>query len=175
MVELLPFAGSDIPALIRWIDSPEFLMQWGGPGFSYPLDEAQLTNLIGAASVKKPGLMAFKAVDRESQETIGHIELVAIDRENASARIARVLVGPSHLRGKGIGTEMVRAALRIGFEQLGLHRIELGVFDFNRGAITCYEKAGFKTEGLLRDNRKMGDGYWSSCVMSILDHEWRGS
>jgi RimJ/RimL family protein N-acetyltransferase len=172
MIKLQPFAKSDIPTLISWIDSPEFLLQWGGPGLSYPLDEAQLAGLIRSPAVKKPQLMAFKAVDGENQETVGHIELVAIDRGNESARIARVLVGLPHLRGRGIGTQMVQAILRIGFEQLGLHRIELGVFDFNKGAIACYKKAGFKMEGLLRDNRKMGNGYWSSCAMSILEHEW---
>jgi RimJ/RimL family protein N-acetyltransferase len=173
MVELEPFTKDDIPALIGWIGSPEFLLQWGGPAFNYPLDEGQIRSQIALTVGQEPGMLAYKALDTETEEVVGHIQLVAIDRENRSARIARVLVGPSQLRGRGIGTQMVRSLLRIGFEELGLHRIELGVFDFNKGAIACYEKAGFQREGLLRDNRRLGDGYWSSCVMSILEHEWR--
>jgi hypothetical protein len=40
-------------------------------------------------------------------------------------------------------------------------------------AITAYERVGFKKEGLLRENRKAGDRYWSTWIMSILEHEWR--
>lgn len=36
----------------------------------------------------------------------------------------------------------------------------------------CYEKAGFRKEGLLRDSAKIGDEYWSSREMSILENEW---
>ena len=39
---------------------------------------------------------------------------------------------------------MVEAVLKIGFQQLQLHRIALGVYDTNKAATKCYEKAGFK-------------------------------
>lgn len=68
---------------------------------------------------------------------------------------------------------MVRKIVEIGFEQLGLHRIELVVFDFNEAAIRCYEKCGFVKEGLLRDARRVGNEYWSLYIMSILESEWR--
>jgi len=54
-----------------------------------------------------------------------------------------------------------------------LHRIDLVVFDFNQAAIACYEKAGFVREGHIREARRMGDGYWSLYLMSMLEDEWR--
>lgn len=173
MINLRPFSECDIQTLIGWTDSPEFLMQWAGPGFRYPLDESQLRSLVRAPSSRTPQLMAFTAVERETDRVLGHIELFAIDRQNRSARIGRVLVGPERLRGRGIGREIVLAVLEIGFVQLALHRIDLVVFDFNQQAIACYEKAGFRREGLLRDARKMGEQYWSLLLMSILEEEWR--
>ena len=104
---------------------------------------------------------------------VGHIDLDHIDLQNKSARICRVLVGEHSARGKGIGTQLVDKILEIGFEQLGLHRIELAVFDFNEAAIRCYEKCGFVKEGLLRDARRVGNVYWSLYIMSILESEWR--
>jgi RimJ/RimL family protein N-acetyltransferase len=104
---------------------------------------------------------------------VGYMELAGIDRVHGSAMLARVLVGPKELRGKGIGYRAIRALLTIAFEQLGLHRVGLGVFDFNRGAITCYERVGFRREGLLRDARRMGREYWSLCMMGILESEWK--
>ncbi len=67
---------------------------------------------------------------------------------------------------------MMKEILKIAFEDLHLHRVSLGVYDFNAPAIACYEKAGFKKEGLLRDSAKIGDEYWSSWEMSIIENEW---
>ena len=106
---------------------------------------------------------------------IGHIELAAIDRRNGSARVCRVLVGDPAYRGRGVGTVMMEKIVEIGFCRLGLHRIELAVFDFNTSAIRCYEKVGFVKEGHLRECRKADDGYWSFYIMAILRHEWESS
>ena len=41
MITLRPFARSDFDRLIGWVTSPQFLLQWAGPLFTYPLDAAQ--------------------------------------------------------------------------------------------------------------------------------------
>lgn len=109
---------------------------------------------LGANEPLKSNQFIYKAVDQQSGQTVGHISLGRIDRENLSGRIGKVLVVSSHTRGAGIGLQMINAVLKIGFAELKLHRISLGVFDFNHAAIRCYEKAGFIREGLLRDARK---------------------
>src|SRR6185312_8878392 len=60
-----------------------------------------------------------------------------------------------------------------GFDELGLHRLQLGVYDFNLGAIACYERAGFVIEGRLRDSTRGSDGYWSGYLMALLEPEHR--
>ena len=172
MIQLHPFVRSDIETLIDWIDSPEFLMQWGGPKLSYPLDRPQMEEILLGSEGPEPASLLFKAICSTCKQTVGHIELCNIDRNNKSARVCRALLGPKSLRGAGMGAEMMRMVLQIGFEQLRLHRIELAVFDFNETAIACYEKVGLQKEGLLRDCYRMGDRYLSSYIMSILDHQW---
>ncbi len=49
---------------------------------------------------------------------------------------------------------MMKAVLHVAFEELKLHRVTLGVYDFNTSAISCYEKIGFIKEGLLRESKK---------------------
>jgi RimJ/RimL family protein N-acetyltransferase len=170
MIELLPFTRDDIPRLIGWVPSAEFLMQWAGWAFRFPLDAAQLERHLEGTRGPDPVRMVFKAIAAEG--VIGHIELNHIDRANRSATISRVLVGDPALRGRGYGAAMVQRVLEIGFDELGLHRIDLYVFDFNHAAIACYTKLGFVIEGRLRDLRKMGDSYWSVYQMSMLEHEW---
>ncbi|TCP23729.1 RimJ/RimL family protein N-acetyltransferase [Scopulibacillus darangshiensis] len=172
MIELKYFVQSDFKQLINWIDSPEFILQWGGPGFDYPLNEGQLNKYMENANHNNADAFVYKVVLKETGDVVGHISLCKIDRKNKSARIGKVLVGDKNVRGQGIGQLMIEEVLRIAFETLNLHRVSLGVFDFNEPAIACYEKAGFKKEGLLRDSRRMGNEYWSLWEMSILENEW---
>jgi len=73
----------------------------------------------------------------------------------------------------GYGIEMTRQVVRMAFGEMGLHRLQLYVFDFNTPAVRAYQRVGFKIEGLLRDYRKVGDAYWSSYLMALLSNEWQ--
>jgi RimJ/RimL family protein N-acetyltransferase len=68
---------------------------------------------------------------------------------------------------------MIKRVVEIGFDEFKLHRISLSVFDFNKGAIACYNKVGFKQDGILRDCMKVGTEFWSAVQMSILENEWK--
>ncbi|PEO52645.1 GNAT family N-acetyltransferase [Bacillus pseudomycoides] len=172
MIKLEYFERNNFKQLIDWIDSEEFLLQWGGPAFSYPLQNKQLEKYIANANYENANVFVYKVIDQETKKVIGHISLGKIDRINKSARIGKVLVGDTSMRGKSIGKKMMEAVLNVAFVQLKLHRVSLGVFDFNSASITCYEKVGFVKEGLLRDARKIGDEYWNLWEMSILEYEW---
>jgi RimJ/RimL family protein N-acetyltransferase len=174
-VILRPFTVDDIDRLIGWIPSAEFLLQWAGPAYHHPLTRKQIEELMAAAAGDEPEVLLFKAIDDATGEVVGHVELLNIDRHHRLLTIGRVLVGPDELRGRGIGRQIMNAALRISFDELGMHRVGLGVFDFNSPAIACYEKTGFRREGVLRDYRRVGEAYWSLVMMSILEDEWRSA
>ena len=175
MIKLEYFGPEDIPQLMEWVgDNPQFILQWSGLSMKHPLTVEQLLRYSENANSADSDVLAFKVIHLESGKTIGHISLGSINRENGTARMCRVLVGESAMHGKGIGLLMVKELLRIAFEQLKLHKVSLAVFDFNVSAIKLYEKAGFTTEGIIREACKIGEDYWSYYEMSILDREWRG-
>jgi RimJ/RimL family protein N-acetyltransferase len=155
-----------------WAVSPEFVLQWAGSGFVYPLDEAQLEEYIRGAETDPPFRKIYRAVDTDTRAVVGHIELNNINYLHRFATVSRVLVAEA-ARGQGVGEQMMRRVMEIGFERLGLHRLELVVFDFNQPAIRLYEKVGFVKEGHIREARRLGDAYWNHYVMGILEHEWR--
>ncbi|MDM5375617.1 GNAT family protein [Bacillus bombysepticus] len=168
VIKLETFKKSDFKQLINWINSEEFLIQWSGNAFTFPLGEQQLEQYIESENT-----LAFKVVDEETSEVIGHISLGQIDNINKSARIGKVLVGNTKMRGRSIGKYMMKAVLHIAFDELKLHRVTLGVYDFNSSAISCYEKIGFVKEGLLRETKRVGETYWNLWEMSMLEYEWK--
>ena len=173
MIRLEPFERNDFEQLIQWISNEELLTNWSGALFSFPLTTDSLewyirdTNIAGSSDA-----FVYKVVDAETGKTVGHISIGGISWKNRSARINRVFVGSGE-RNKGYCQAMVTAALKIGFEELQLHRIGLGLYDNNTGALKCYEKSGFKIEGISREILWYKERWWSMIEMSILETEWR--
>ena len=174
MIRLAYFGPEDFQQLIDWIKDEHLLTNWSGAMFRFPLTKEKLQWYIDGTNDRDTSdAFVYKAIDTTTNQTVGHISLGGISRKNKSARISRVLVGNTCERGKGVCTAMIKAVLKIGFEELHLHKISLGVYDFNKGAIRCYEKAGLVKEGVMRDVLKYDDTYWSLVEMSMLEEEWR--
>jgi RimJ/RimL family protein N-acetyltransferase len=171
-VRLEPFDAADWKRLAGWTTDETQLLQWAGSLFHWPLDEAQRDAYLAAAAGPQPTRLIWRALATPSGAVVGHVELDAIDRRHLTATLTRVLVSPAR-RGRGLGTALAAAALDHGFHDEGLHRIQLRVFDFNTSAIRCYESLGFRREGLLRETRRIGQTWWSSVIMSLLEDEWR--
>jgi RimJ/RimL family protein N-acetyltransferase len=96
---------------------------------------------------------------------LGEVVINELDVANASANY-RILLGRPHL-DQGYGTETTRLVVAYAFGA-GLHRLSLGVYDFNPRAQRVYEKCGFVLEGRLRDALRW-DGEWhDELVMSVL-------
>jgi RimJ/RimL family protein N-acetyltransferase len=175
MIKLEYFGREDFKQLIQWMNNEHLITNWAGSLFKFPLTEDSLDWYIEDTNdMEESDAFIYKAVSTTTGETVGHISLGSVSQKNKSARISRVLIGNTSERGKGYCTGMIKGVLKIGFEDLRLHRISLGVYDFNTSAIRCYEKCGFVKEGLMRDVLKYdSDTYWSLYEMSILEDEWR--
>lgn len=164
IVRLEKFEKADFDRLINWIDTEKTMILFSGPIFSYPINQKQLDDYINVSN-----RLSFKVVNISSGEIIGHAELNNIDKKNQSARICRILIGENTNRNKGFGKAIIKELIRIGFVELQLHRLDLGVFNFNKQAIKCYQDCAFEIEGLLKDVTKMDDEYWSVYNMSLIN------
>jgi RimJ/RimL family protein N-acetyltransferase len=173
MIRLAYFTEKDVAELMAWISDEEMLMNWSGALFSFPLTASSMEwYLEDVNDIKRSDAFIYKAVELTTGKTVGHISLGGISKKNRAGRISRVLVAPEQ-QGKGYCRQMVSAVLKIGFEDLHLHRISLGVYDFNKAAISCYKKAGLVIEGTNRDCLFFKDQWWSLIEMSILEEEWK--
>lgn len=107
---------------------------------------------------------------RDTREHVGNIGLHRIDPIHRTAELG-ILIGERRARGRGIGTEAVRLICRHGFNRLNLARIWLGVMADHHGAINCYKRAGFRLEGILRQDIARDGKRVDKLIMGLLPPE----
>lgn len=95
-----------------------------------------------------PGRYDWAIVETGGGGWLGECALNDIDPDNESAGFRIAL---DQRLGQGLGTEATGLVLDFAFGELGLHRVELEVFDFNSRAQKSYAKSGFTVEGVKRD------------------------
>jgi RimJ/RimL family protein N-acetyltransferase len=159
MIELRPFTEYDFATLKSWIHSEEELVQFAGPIFSFPLTDEQLWNYIQMTD-KRP----FKVVLVSTNETIGHCEL---NFENGINRLSRILVGRKELRGQKIGEQIVRKMVDLLFQDPKVNEVDLNAFEWNKGAVRCYEKVGFEINHEKTDKFPVNGKIWTRLNMSL--------
>ena len=83
-----------------------------------------------------------------------------------------MLIAPA-VGGRGLCIALIGEIMRLGFDEMRLHRLGLNVFDGNTAAIACYERADFVKEGHLRDVARASSGDWSVFVLGMLGSDPR--
>lgn len=162
-VALLPFRREDAPTMARWLADPRVLAA-AAPGWPHPVSATHiLREYFEDGSPAEHFRAALDGV------TIGHAALRAT--AEASGHLYHILVDPL-LHGRGFGGALMRAVCRLAFDERGLHRLTLYVFDDNAAAIACYLRAGFRIEGHHRDTYRQGDRWLSTYSMALLRPEW---
>ena len=111
-------------------------------------------------------------VVESSSELIGYAGICDISEVNKSGEYY-IFIGNKGFWGKGIGTEVTRKILKIGFAEYHLNRIMLTVFEPNVAGFKAYGKSGFKIEGRLREAGFRNGKFHDKIVMSILKSEWK--
>ncbi|WCD97027.1 GNAT family protein [Streptomyces sp. HUAS 31] len=164
---LRPFTEDDAAVMAEIIEDPEVVRFTGDPSEEFSLE--RLRSWYGSRTAQNDRL-DLAVTDRATGELVGEVVLYEWDATARSCTF-RTLVGPRG-RGRGIGTEATRLIVGHGFEQLGLHRIQLEAYGHNPRALRVYEKVGFLVEGVRRE-ADFRDGQWLDWVMmAVLDHEW---
>jgi len=168
-VRLRAIERGDIPTFLKWVNDPEVQRYLGRTPF--PLSFAQEERWF-EKQLNDERSRIF-AIETEKGVHIGNIGLHEIDYKDGKATLG-IMIGEKEYRDQGYGTDAVRTLLRFAFQELNLHRVSLEVFDFNKRAIRCYEKCGFRHEGVAREDSFRGGKRQDKILMGILRQEFEG-
>lgn len=73
---------------------------------------------------------------------------------------------------KGIMSQVVRSVLGFAFTQMQMHRVEATVTPTNLGSLGVLRRAGFKKEGILREQKLLHGKFYDAIILSLLQKEF---
>lgn len=165
---LSPISEQDAEKWASWFNDLEVTIPLGDEAYiptNVNKERKNITDLL------QSNVHVFSIVDLKSDELIGRCMLFSIDKINRHAMFGIVIGEKSHWN-KGYGQDATKQILDYGFNLLNLNNIMLGVFSYNKAAINCYKKVGFKEIGGRRQAKIIGGKHYDIIFMDILADEF---
>jgi len=144
-VYLSPVCVNDREAYAKWNADYELQQLYGGGDGvrSSDIDESSMEK-------RSRNKNQFSIVCKVTDKVIGNCGFNTDDVANRYAKIG-IGIADKEYWSKGYGTDAMRVLLDFGFNVRGYNNISLNVYDYNQRAIACYEKLGFKRQGVWRE------------------------
>ncbi|SMH50910.1 Protein N-acetyltransferase, RimJ/RimL family [Rathayibacter oskolensis] len=165
---LRPATEHDLAAVETWWNDPEQAVLQQSTVLPRPVGRAAEA-LREWSTNASPGAVGFAVVELADGMLAGHATLFGGALPHRCATLA-IILGP-HAVGRGLGPDAVGALVDYGFDELGLHRIELRTAAFNTRAQAAYRRAGFTEEGRRRDAVFHAGAFHDEVLMAVLAHE----
>jgi len=167
-IYLSPISLEDIDVFMNWVNDPEMAY--------FTMFHSRIISLLNeketVESLAKGG-NTFSIVTQEENKVIGNCSFFRINESDRTAEIG-IIIGEKDYWGKGYGSDALRLLLKFGFENRNYNNICLHVYSFNERAIACYEKVGFKKQGICREALIRGNKKYDLVYMDILADEYFG-
>ncbi|MDO8668320.1 MAG: GNAT family protein [bacterium] len=165
---LKPLAISQAENFLRWIKDDEvsrFLII-DGRGLTLNKEKEYIKNSLTDKSKLN------WAIFTDSGEHIGSTGLHDINRKNLKA-VWGIFIGDKNYWNQGLGTDVLKTVSKHCFKKLKLNRVELGVFPHNPRGKRCYEKCGFKVEGVKKQAIWKNGRFIDEIIMGITKDDYK--
>lgn len=172
LVRLGMVRDADVDQLVDWADDGR-AARLGDSGPAYAYAEGPLRKWW-ADRLANDALKTFAIRLVADDALVGTISLGQIEWSNGVAELGMEIPDPERW-GHGYGTEAVRLLLDFAFNDMNLHRVQLGVFRFNSRAVASYERVGFVREGVQREYLARDGERHDLLLYGILAADWRAA
>ena len=171
-IQLRPLVQTDVEAIWPYASDPEFprFMTWA------PHEDREDTRgwIAGQAELLAAGTDVVWAIEHEGK-LVGTIGLHGIRWHLRAWRVDRAEMGywvAPPVQSKGIATEAGQAAMRWGFDTLGLHKITIGCIEDNKPSKRVIEKLGFRFLGREEEHLWNHGRWWNHLRYELTVSEW---
>jgi RimJ/RimL family protein N-acetyltransferase len=117
--------------------------------------------------------LVLAAIEAETGRHVGEFMLRLTNGESRQGEIGWSLHPDA--QGRGLATEGARAMLRVGFDELGLHRITAGCDPRNVASLRVMERLGMRREADFAESWFLKGEWVGEIVCAMLESEWRAA
>lgn len=153
----------DFAAVASWSTDERTHALWCAGLTAFPLEKESFMEMLLSFS-KRFGDKPYVAVDENGQ--VEGFFCYSLNEETHEGMLKFVMVDPSR-RGKGLGKQMIRQAIRFAFSDSSTKAVHLMVFAGNERAERCYAGAGFRERKMDLQPFRYKDEEWARKNMVI--------
>lgn len=178
LIRKLRDCDEDYKLLVKWLSDPTVLDYYEGRSNPFDLHKVkekfehrargESRVIVGIVECNKNPIgfvQYYKIIPNEYRET----ELIDMQEFHTPYGMD-IVIGETSYWNKGIGTEIIQTLIKHLFEHLKADIIFIDPQTWNKRAIRCYEKCGFKTIDIIKE-RELHDGeYKDSLIMCITSN-----
>jgi RimJ/RimL family protein N-acetyltransferase len=168
-VRLRAYRKEDLELRLSYINDTE-VVEGLVPDTPYPMTFHEEEKWFESISALKD-TYKFAIETIEDMKFIGGCSINAVDWKNRVATVG-IFIGDKTYWGKGYGRDAMRVLLSFIFMEMNMNKARLTTYSYNLRAIKSYEKCGFMTEGVLRQEIYRGGNYFDKISMGILKDEF---
>ncbi len=169
---LRPFTPGDLDDFRAYDSHPEVLRYLYWEAHDRAGAQEALERYIRRSGIEDEGDgLVLAVVWREIGRVIGQVSLQWHSREHRHGEIGFVL-NPDY-QGHGLAGEAAEVMLRLGFDDLGLHRITGHCDARNASSARLMERLGMRLEAHLVENEFIKGEWTDEVVYAVLAAEWR--
>jgi RimJ/RimL family protein N-acetyltransferase len=166
---LRPYRPDDVDAVHAYERLPETARYLANEPMSRAETEALVTRRIGSSTLGGVGEAVNMVVElAQTGDLVG--DCVLFWCGEGQAEVGYVL-HPDHY-GHGYATEAVGALLRLGFGELGVHRVAARCDARNTASVRVLERAGLRREAHLVQSEFIKNEWTDQLIYAILRSEW---
>jgi Acetyltransferases, including N-acetylases of ribosomal proteins len=168
-IRLREYRKEDIPIRLKYINDPEILrcLESDVPAPVTLNEEEKWFESISPFN----GKYRFAIETLKDSQYIGGCSISNVDWKNSTAAVS-IFIGKKEFWGNGYGSDTMKTLIKFIFMEMNLNKVRLNVYSFNERAIKCYEKCGFKIEGVLRQEIYREGKYYDVIAMGMLREEY---
>ncbi|MEO8272737.1 MAG: GNAT family protein [Chloroflexota bacterium] len=171
---LRPYEADDLAALHAMFGREDVCRYLPWPPMDLEHARAKLQQRLGQSRIGPDrGAMVLAAVEIATGRTIGEFMLRVRSPQDRQGEIGWSVHPDFH--GRGFATEAAGELLRIGFEELRLHRIAADCDPRNSASIRVMEKLGMRREAHLVESELLKGEWVDALIYALLESEWRAS
>lgn len=167
LIDLCPLNSENAKLFVKWVNNPK-VRHYARNVLPSTLEE--MKKFFESQEFKERTFVDFEIWHKIDKKNIGDVGLFNINWYDCKAYVG-LMIGESEYWGQGIGTEAIKLITDYGLKELNLNKLYAIVFAPNKASRRCFEKNGYKSEALLKQDVYIDGEFLDTNLYSILKEE----